>query len=224
MVDWSQAPDGAVDVRKGITGNVYFTDGINNFFSYSSLSWIPMSFAIHGWPIVEKSPIPATSPLNTTKPLHGQVIVLTGTFTAISREDAKRGLQQLGATISGAVTKNTLVVFAGIEVGSKVDKAKELGVEVRTESQLIELLSRNGITQPRNKYDREIVGKYGTGKCTVDVYRVLNAFGPLPPETQHAIKKLLAPGKRGVKDERQDLLEAIQSIEARLQYLEACDA
>lgn len=76
---------------------------------------------------------------------------------------------------------------------------------------------------PRNKYDREIIGKYGTGKCIVDVYRVLNAFGPLPPEIQHAIKKLAAPGKRGVKDEKQDLLEAIQSIEARLQYLEACD-
>ena len=76
--------------------------------------------------------------------------------------------------------------------------------------------------QPRtNKYDRTIHGKYGTGSCTVDVYRVLNAFGPLSPEIDHAVKKLLAPGSRGHKDERQDLLEAIQSIEARLQYLEA---
>lgn len=88
---------------------------------------------------------------------------------------------------------------------------------------LLELL-RAPTPTTQNKYDREIIGKYGTGKCTVDVYRVLNAFGPLPPETQHAIKKLLAPGKRGAKDEKQDLLEAIQSIEARLQYLEACDA
>jgi hypothetical protein len=76
---------------------------------------------------------------------------------------------------------------------------------------------------PRNKYDRTIHGKYGTGKCTVDVYRVLNAFGPLSPEIDHAVKKLLAPGQRGVKDEKQDLLEAIQSIEARLQYLEATE-
>lgn len=71
----------------------------------------------------------------------------------------------------------------------------------------------------RNKYDRTIIGKYGSGKCTVDVYRVLNAFGPLSPEIDHAVKKLLAPGKRGNKDELQDLREAVQSIEARIAYL-----
>lgn len=85
----------------------------------------------------------------------------------------------------------------------------------------------DGIAQshsPANKYDRTITGKYGTGQCTVDVYRVLSAFGPLSPEIDHAVKKLLAPGSRGHKDEKQDLLEAIQSIEARLQYLEAVNA
>jgi hypothetical protein len=70
-----------------------------------------------------------------------------------------------------------------------------------------------------NKYDRTILGKYGSGKCIVDVYRVLNAFPSSSPEIDHALKKLLAPGKRGVKDELQDLKEAIQSIEARISYL-----
>jgi len=70
-----------------------------------------------------------------------------------------------------------------------------------------------------NKYDRTILGKYGSGKCTVDVYRVLNAFPSGSPEIDHALKKLLAPGKRGVKSELQDLKEAIQSIEARISYL-----
>jgi hypothetical protein len=70
-----------------------------------------------------------------------------------------------------------------------------------------------------NKYDRTILGKYGSGKCTVDVYRVLNAFPSGSPEIDHALKKLLAPGKRGVKGELQDLKEAIQSIEARIDYL-----
>lgn len=70
-----------------------------------------------------------------------------------------------------------------------------------------------------NKYDRTIIGKYGSGKCTVDVYRVLNAFPGDSPEIDHALKKLLAPGKRGAKDELQDLKEAIQSIEARIDYL-----
>jgi hypothetical protein len=51
-----------------------------------------------------------------------------------------------------------------------------------------------------NKYDRTIIGKYGTGKCVVDVYRVLNAFPTGSPEIDHALKKLLAAGKRGAKD------------------------
>jgi hypothetical protein len=71
----------------------------------------------------------------------------------------------------------------------------------------------------QNKYDRTIIGKYGSGKCVVDVYRVLNAFPTGSPEIDHALKKLLAAGKRGEKDELQDLREAIQSIEARISYL-----
>lgn len=74
--------------------------------------------------------------------------------------------------------------------------------------------------KPQNKYDREIVGKYGSGKCVIDVYRVLAAFGDIPPEIQHAIKKLLAGGKRGHKNEGLDYLEAIQSIEAYLNRLD----
>jgi len=74
-----------------------------------------------------------------------------------------------------------------------------------------------------NKYDRTIIGKYGSGKCTVDVYRVLNAFPSGSPEIDHALKKLLAPGKRGAKSELQDLKEAIQSIEARIDYLKELD-
>jgi hypothetical protein len=74
-------------------------------------------------------------------------------------------------------------------------------------------------TPHANKYDRTIIGKYGSGKCTVDVYRVLNAFPTGSPEIDHALKKLLAAGKRGAKDELQDLREAVQSIEARIDYL-----
>lgn len=71
-----------------------------------------------------------------------------------------------------------------------------------------------------NKYDRKIIGKYGTGNCTVDVYRVLDAFKTDSPAIDHAIKKLLCAGMRGAKDKRQDYLEAIQSIEAALKLLE----
>lgn len=67
-----------------------------------------------------------------------------------------------------------------------------------------------------NKYDRVILGKYGTGVCTVDVYRVLDAFKTDSPAVDHAVKKLLCPGGRGHKDRITDLKEAIQSIQAEI--------
>lgn len=69
----------------------------------------------------------------------------------------------------------------------------------------------------KTKYQREI--KKGV---FVDVYDVLLAFGVTNPAMQHAIKKMLAPGQRGVKDAIQDMNEAMQSIE-RAKELESID-
>lgn len=63
-----------------------------------------------------------------------------------------------------------------------------------------------------SKYTRFIQGENGVG-TEVDVYDVLKAFRVECPATQHAVKKLLAPGQRGDKDIVQDLTEAQQSIE-----------
>ena len=85
---------------------------------------------------------------------------------------------------------------------------------VYTSSQYVEAIEKEvpELKDVRNKYDVQIVGKDGV-KTTVDVYRVLNAFDVHDAATQHAIKKLLAAGKRGHKDCVQDLKEAIASIE-----------
>jgi hypothetical protein len=68
----------------------------------------------------------------------------------------------------------------------------------------------------KNKYDRVIIGKYGTGECVVDVYRVLDAFTSGSSELDHAVKKCLAPGDRGHKDLRQDLIDIRDSAQAAL--------
>lgn len=52
---------------------------------------------------------------------------------------------------------------------------------------------------------------------TIDVYRVLDLYGVTQPALQHAIKKLLCAGKRGAKDYRRDLCEAMDSIDRALQ-------
>ena len=66
------------------------------------------------------------------------------------------------------------------------------------------------------KYDKTINGKYGTGSCTVDVYRILDGFNVTNPQLQHLIKKALNVGVRGHKDERQDLIDILHSAQSAL--------
>jgi DNA ligase (NAD+) len=74
-------------------------------------------------------------------PLAGKTLVLTGTLPTLSREDAKARIEAAGGKVAGSVSKKTHFVVAGSEAGSKLDKAKELGVAVLDEAGLIALLS-----------------------------------------------------------------------------------
>lgn len=63
-----------------------------------------------------------------------------------------------------------------------------------------------------SKYDRKIIGIDGT-VTTIDVYRVLDAFGVYDPATQHAVKKMLCMGLRGHKVYLTDLNDSIDSLQ-----------
>jgi DNA ligase (NAD+) len=86
--------------------------------------------------------IPATAAV-AQAPLAEQTIVLTGTLTSLSRDEAKERLEALGAKVSGSVSKKTSFVVAGEAAGSKLDKAQELGVPVWDEAQLLALLKEH---------------------------------------------------------------------------------
>jgi DNA ligase (NAD+) len=69
--------------------------------------------------------------------LAGLTVVLTGTLPTLSRDTAKDMLEAAGAKVTGSVSKKTSFVVAGAEAGSKLDKARELGIEVLDEAQLL---------------------------------------------------------------------------------------
>jgi DNA ligase (NAD+) len=83
------------------------------------------------WPAVERA---------VHQPLQGNTYVITGTLSAMTREEAKEALQALGAKVSGSVSKKTTALIAGEKAGSKLTKAETLGVEVLSEKDLMKLL------------------------------------------------------------------------------------
>jgi DNA ligase (NAD+) len=72
--------------------------------------------------------------------LAGKSVVLTGTLTSMTREEAKEKLQQLGAKVSSSVSKNTDLVIAGEAPGSKLNKALKLKVKVIDEDKFLKIL------------------------------------------------------------------------------------
>ncbi|KRG75236.1 NAD-dependent DNA ligase LigA [Stenotrophomonas ginsengisoli] len=78
-------------------------------------------------------------------PLEGQTVVLTGTLSALGRDQAKVHLEGFGAKVAGSVSKKTSFVVAGAEAGSKLAKAQELGVPVWDEQQLLAWLGEQGV-------------------------------------------------------------------------------
>ena len=70
----------------------------------------------------------------------GKTVVLTGTLTNYSRKQAEALLEKLGAKLSSSVSKNTDFVIAGESAGSKLEKAKTLGIKVLTEAEFLELI------------------------------------------------------------------------------------
>lgn len=90
------------------------------------------------WPDIERLP-------TQNLPLAGQTWVVTGKLEALGRDDAKAHLQSLGAKVAGSVSPKTTCVVAGPGAGSKLPRAKELGVEVMDEQSLLTLLAAHGV-------------------------------------------------------------------------------
>lgn len=75
-------------------------------------------------------------------PFFGKTLVFTGTLPTLGRAEAKTMAQDVGAKVSGSVSKKTDYVIAGAEAGSKLEKAQQLGVAVIDETEFLRLLQK----------------------------------------------------------------------------------
>ena len=73
-------------------------------------------------------------------PLSGQTWVITGTLDTMTRDEAQAALERLGAKVSGSVSKKTTALLAGHDAGSKLEKARSLGVREVGESEFRDII------------------------------------------------------------------------------------
>ena len=109
--------------------------GIKAFFANQANIDIITKLQNHGviWQDIEKNNDSNADDF----PLIGKTLVLTGTFSSMSRSDAKKKLQTLGAKVTGSVSKKTSAVIVGADPGSKQQKALDLGVDLMNEVEML---------------------------------------------------------------------------------------
>jgi len=86
--------------------------------------------------------IEAVAAPSAASPVSGKTVVFTGTLETMTRPEAKARAEALGAKVAGSVSKKTDMVVVGAEAGSKAKKAAELGVQILSEAEWLELAGR----------------------------------------------------------------------------------
>lgn len=99
----------------------FFADAHNNAILDELLNQVKIS---------ESAPVAAAP----SGPLAGKKVVLTGTLANYTRDAAREILERLGARVQGSVSSKTDIVLAGVDAGSKLDKAQQLGITIWSES------------------------------------------------------------------------------------------
>ena len=129
------------DLQKVPDVGIVVATHVRNFFAEESNCEVIAQLRKEGvrWP----APVVVNAE-EIDSPFAGKTVVLTGSLSQLSRDEAKAQLVALGAKVAGSVSKKTDLVIAGEAAGSKLAKAQELGIAVIDEDEMLRLLGASG--------------------------------------------------------------------------------
>ena len=117
-------------------------DGIGEVVARSIVEFFkePRNMAVVEKLLEQVAPDAAEVPVDTGSPVAGKTVVFTGSLEKMTRDEAKARAESLGAKVAGSVSKKTDIVVAGPGAGSKLEKARELGVQTMDEDEWLALI------------------------------------------------------------------------------------
>jgi DNA ligase (NAD+) len=119
-------------------------DGVGEVVARSFVSWVahPEHSAMLARLRKEIEIIPENKETSEEGPFSGKTVVLTGGLLSLSRDEAKELIRSSGGKVASSVSKETDIVVAGTEAGSKLARAKELGIPIMNEDEFLGLLRK----------------------------------------------------------------------------------
>lgn len=116
-------------------------DSITAFFSQPEAVELLNELRSYGVNMAYKGPKRAVE-VPADSAFAGKTVVLTGKLMSMSRNEAKEQIERLGGRVTGSVSRSTDIVIAGDDAGSKLDKARQLGIAIWDEPRFLQAISR----------------------------------------------------------------------------------
>jgi len=134
-VAFADAMKAAADVTSEAWSDLNVIDGIGEVVARAIVEFYkePRNMDVVSRLLDEVTPQDAEAPVASSSPVAGKTVVFTGSLEKMTRDEAKAMAERLGAKVAGSVSKKTDLLVAGPGAGSKLEKARELGVETTDE-------------------------------------------------------------------------------------------
>ena len=132
---FAEAMKAASDITSEAWSDLNTIDGIGDVVARAIVEFFkePRNMDVVSRLLDEVTPQDAQAPVASSSPVAGKTVVFTGSLERMTRDEAKAMAERLGAKVAGSVSKKTDLLVAGPGAGSKLEKARELGVETTDE-------------------------------------------------------------------------------------------